>query len=599
MPNETGETHPEYPFPSVREAFPSEPAHPVLFFHPRDIGALRAKCRTGDAGLEYDKLRSSVADYLEHRPSLSSPRRDWSHQDGSHFHAWLEADQKKICLVTNAALAAVVEDDPDLVDATYEIAHEFMSWPSWAHPNLPWSVVDLRSSAALMCMAIVYDFLYDHLSVRQREEIESICWWRGLSELSSDFSPRWATTYFSNGCAVCCAGVGIAALAFAAHGHMDRDVYLDLADKCARSTWRYLDEYGNDGAWAEGLTYWEYGTGLALTYAHVLRSVTGGVIDLFKHPRMQEIGEFPLRGLLPPDRWINFGDCYSKPWITPAHLKLAQEQKDGRHLWYFQTLERYYKTNQLDIFRVLWWPDDVEPVALGFTDRSTHYPKVGWTIFRADVADPDTMIVPVKVGKTVGPHGHADVGSFLLHVGGETVICEFGMSKYGSNRVPFRETRGHNLPLVDGKGQLTDRPRAGQIERIELGEETEHLVVDLTEPYGNAALVGYRRSFTFTCPDTLLIEDRFSVQEEMAIRSQFHYRGEAALGEKTLTISSGEVALTVGVDSEQPFKLCLGQNEGLVPNVRESPDPITVPHFAVEIRVRPPGVCLSYAFRTG
>ena len=51
MPNETGETHPEYPFPSVREAFPSEPAHPFLFFHPRDIGALRAKCRTGDAGL--------------------------------------------------------------------------------------------------------------------------------------------------------------------------------------------------------------------------------------------------------------------------------------------------------------------------------------------------------------------------------------------------------------------------------------------------------------------------------------------------------------------------------------------------------------------
>jgi hypothetical protein len=586
-----------YPFPSLKESFSTEQDHPFLFFHQQDIDALRRKCRTGDAGLEYDKIRASVAEYLEHKPSLAAPRGDLSRYGKPQFDAWIETDQKRICLLTNTALAAVVEDDGDLVEATYELAHEFMSWPRWVHPQLPWMVVDLRSSTALMCMAMVYDFLYDRLTDSQRVEIESICWWRGLSELSHDFSPRWATHYSSNWCAVCCTGVGTAALAFAANGHQDQDVYFDLAEKCARATWKFLDEFGENGAWVEGLTYWEYGTGLALTFAHVLRSVTGGAVDLFQHPAMQEIGEFPLHGLLPPDRWISFGDSYSMPWITPAHLKLAQEQKDGRHLWYFNTLEPFYKTNQLDIFRVLWWPEGVDPVPVEFSEQSAHFPEVGWTIFRADVADPDAMIVPVKVGKTVAPHGHADVGTFVLHAGGKTIIREFGIPRYGPDDGRFRETNAHNLPLIDGKGQLTDRPRLGVIEHVELGGDTESLVVDLTEPYGNASLVSFRRSFTFKRPDTLLIEDHFSVNEEIEIRSQFHYSGDVVLGEKSLTVNSGEITLAFEFDSEEPYELSLGQYDDLIPNKRESAEPVTIHHFAVETRVKPSGGCLSYSFK--
>jgi hypothetical protein len=597
MGNDGKETGTPYPFPALREAIGGEEVHPYLFFRPDEIGALRAKCRTGDAGVEYDRLKADVAEYLEQKPSLASPRRDQSRYGGSCFDTWLQADQKKICLLTSAALVSVVEDNRDLVDGAYEIAHEFMSWPSWVHPQLPWLVVDLRSSTALMSMAILYDFLYDHLTVIQREEIESICWWRGLSELSKDFSPSWTTGYNSNWCAVCCTGVGTAALAFAAKGHHDRGVYLDLAEKCARATWNYLDAYGTGGAWVEGLTYWEYGTGLALTFAHVLRSATGGKVDFFQHPRMQEIGEFPLQGLLPPDRWINFGDSYSMPWITPAHLKLAQEQRDGRHLRYFQALEPYYKTNQLDIFRVLWWPEDVAPAEMSFSEQSAHFPEVGWTIFRADVSNPDAMIVPVKGGRTVEPHGHADVGTFLIHLDGQTIIREFGMPQYGAEAGRFRETRGHNLPLIDGEGQLTDRPRPGKIERIELGGGTEHLVVDLTEPYGNDALIQYRRHFTFKRPDTLVVEDHFSVSEAVTVRSQFHYSGDADLGDRSLTISSENTALAVEVESEQPFTLSLGQYEGLVPNKRESPEPITVRHFAVEATIGPPGGCLRYCFR--
>ena len=124
-------------------------------------------------------------------------------------------------------------------------------------------------------------------------------------------------------------------------------------------------------------------------------------------------------------------------------------------------------------------------------------------------------------------------------------------------------------------------------------------MVDLTEPYGTDSLVSYRRSFTFKRPDTLLIEDHFSVKEEMDVRSQFHYSGEAVLGEKTITIGSGETTLTIEVVSEEPFRLSLGQFDDLVPNRRESADPVTIHHFAVETTAKPSGCCLSYSFVIG
>lgn len=587
-----------YPFPPLSACFPEEAAHPFLFFSADDLEALRRRCRAGDVAGEYVRIREGVEEAIQEGGVPPSPRRDLCRY-GGEFEVWIRADQRSKCLVSNAALVALVEDDPEPAQRTYELAHAFMAWPSWVHPQLPWMSVDLRSSASLMTMAIVYDFLYDRLTDNQRMEIESVCWWRGLSHLAEDFQrENWATSYKSNWCAVCCAGVGIAALAFAASGHLERSRYLDLAEQCARATWRYLDAYGAGGAWWEGVTYWEYGTGLALTLAHALRSVTGGEVDLFQHPKMAEIGEFPLRAFLPPDRLINFGDCYAHPWLTPAHLKLAREQKDGRHLWFFINQQLYYRTNQLDIFRVLWWPEDVDAVPVGFAQPSVHFPEIGWVIFRDDGADPETLIAPVKIGTTLEPHGHPDVGTFLMHYGGVPLIREFGMPRYGDPAAAsFRETCGHNLPLFDGRGQLRDRPRAGRVEEIDLGGRTERLVADLTEPYGYGPLTRFTRIFTFSRPDTLTVEDRFEVCRPVTVRSQFHYEGRADVEGRRAHVQNGPVGLDVEVVSARDLQVLMGEYAGLVPNKLESPEPITIRHLAVVTEVAPPGASITCVFK--
>lgn len=578
--------------PPLRDCFPSQPEHPLLFFRAAELGDLRQTWREGGAGEEYAGIKEQVLRAIRGDGVPPSPRRDLSRYDGD-FEGWIGADQAAKCLVGNAALVALVEDDAALAQRAYDLAQAFMAWPSWVHPQLPWMGVDLRASANIMAMAILYDFLFPWLTPNQRLEIESICWARGLAQLTEDPEREsWATNHHSNWCAVCSTGVGVAALTFAATGQQDRDAYLRLADSCARNVWRYLDEYGEGGGWREGATYWGYGTGLALTFAHVLRSATDGAVDLFRHPRLADIGEFPLRLLLPPDRQVNFGDCYSHPWLTPAHLKLAQEQRDGRHLWYFQNLRQHYHTNQLDIFRVLWWPAGLEPTPIRFKRPSAHFPEIGWVVFRAD-----GLIVPVKIGTTVEPHGHADVGNFLLHWRGETLIREFGMPRYGPTATPFQETGGHNLPLFDGHGQQRDRARPGNIETVELGGPTECLTADLTEAYGYPPLRRFRRSFVFTPPDVLTVEDHFEVEAAVDLQSRLHYTGEAVIEGDTVLLRAGAASATLEIDADADFRLSLGRCDGLIPNQLESREPITVPHLEIAMDLRPPSAKLRYTFR--
>ena len=584
-----------YPFPCLADCFDARQGHPYLFFRAGQVEELRLRCGDGDAGAGYAAIRASVLDAIQTGRFPVSPPRDECRGGGAH-QRWIAADQQALNLVANSALVALVEDDPSLVEAAYAFALRRMSWPKWTHPKLPWSTVDLRSSATLMTMAIVYDLLFDHLSDDRRIELESVCWERGLARMVENLDcESWASRFDSNWCAVCCAGVAIAALAFARGGHQSSEGYLRLAEACARRLWRYFDEYEPGGAWREGLTYWAYGTGLALTLAHALRSATAGKVDCFQHPIMDSIGDFPLRCHLPPDRMVNFGDAYTHPWITPVHLKLAQERGDGRHLWFFQQHRGHYRTNQLDIFRVLWWPHGAVPQAPTMEPASMHYPRVGWTIFRSDGRDTNALIVPVKIGTTRDPHGHADVGTFIVHAGGTTFLRDLGIPLYGHpDESIFRSTAGHNLPTFDGRGQVREQPRAGKITHVDLGGPTETLVADLTEAYAYEPVRRYNRTFSFHRPDRLEVVDQLELASAVAMEARFHFEGVPSLAGRQLVLRSGQWEMCLAVETDQPCTLSLGRHENLVTVSHESASPITVPFLEVRAQLTAPSATIRY-----
>jgi len=84
-----------------------------------------------------------------------------------------------------------------------------------------------------------------------------------------------------------------------------------------------------------------------------------------------------------------------------------------------------------------------------------------WLLARTDPADPNALVLAAKGGHNQEMHNQNDVGNFVVHFGGETLIPDVGRGRYtrayfGPQRYSFfvNSSRGHSVPRPNGQEQL-------------------------------------------------------------------------------------------------------------------------------------------------
>ena len=84
-----------------------------------------------------------------------------------------------------------------------------------------------------------------------------------------------------------------------------------------------------------------------------------------------------------------------------------------------------------------------------------------WLLSRYDPADPNALVLAAKGGHNQEMHNQNDVGNFVVHVNGETLIPDVGRGRYtrayfGPQRYSFfvNSSRGHSVPRPNGQEQL-------------------------------------------------------------------------------------------------------------------------------------------------
>lgn len=70
-----------------------------------------------------------------------------------------------------------------------------------------------------------------------------------------------------------------------------------------------LDEYGPDGVYPEGATYWNYGTTFTVLTASMLESAFGRDYGLSDYPALEESALFKVLSEAPSGMYYNFADC--------------------------------------------------------------------------------------------------------------------------------------------------------------------------------------------------------------------------------------------------------------------------------------------------
>jgi hypothetical protein len=318
-----------------------------------------------------------------------------------------------------------------------------------------------------------------------------------------------------------------------------------------------------DGGSIEGVGYWNYGLMYYVTVAELLRELTGGELDLLASQRMKDIAYYPVGMALKPPIYLNFGDT---PETVDLAAGIAQRIAERTGVSELRALvgsstkpdEHSYSIAKLPIMlrQLVWWDgnDTVLPPL-----RDYVLPTVGMVKFVGE-AKGKPVVLAVTVGHNDGHHSHVDVGSFVYHIDGESLIPDAGRGKY--SKAYFRQTRydnifnnayTHNVPRIGGQMQQPGPEFGGRQQyhgtMVECGERggQKYVVVDFHTAYDLPQLTHARRTLSLD-PATgkAVVSDVFAFDgEPLPIEEAFVTWDEVSVEGDTVTITGAQSSVTV------------------------------------------------------
>ncbi|SFS69781.1 heparinase II/III family protein [Paenibacillus sp. 453mf] len=447
-----------------------------------------------------------------------------------------DSDEERIYLAT-------------LEDALWDVCGEY-TWCLTAHlpaEGDPASEVDLFAAETAEMLA---ELLYMHEDVLDRTVAERIRREVRKRVLDPVFTEKMSFFWRQadhNWSAVCAGGSGMAALLL-----MDNTDELAAAiEQVCASLESFLSGYGADGGCAEGLGYWVYGFGYYTYFAEMLRERTDGRLDLLAESHPLAIAGFPERIHLSQGVYVNFSDSREKEVLPTGLLHRLLERTGSQVVPYAAVpglLSDPVRRWAHVLRNGLWTASDTVLNAESSMKVKENTPdlhvsafdELGWWICRAQRSGADqnehkhkhehehehkqksTICgFAIKGGHNGEPHNHNDLGQFILHAGGDNIICDLGAGMYtqayfqaGRERIINISSGGHNVPIINGFMQGSGSGYRARTIRQSQNELSFEVELDLTGAYPDAGIARYTRCAQWICPPaedkaTMELTDRF------------------------------------------------------------------------------------------
>ncbi|CAG4999320.1 hypothetical protein DYBT9275_02201 [Dyadobacter sp. CECT 9275] len=301
-----------------------------------------------------------------------------------------------------------------------------------------------------LAMAIGYDWLYANLSAQARLQIREAIITKGI-EPSFDKKYNGFLGSEHNWNQVCNAGMAFGALAIAEDKPQLADSVIRRGIETIPKA--MLASFRPDGAYPEGYSYWDYGTGFNVLFISALEKSLGTDFGLSSMPGFLKTAGFVQNMVGPLGMVHNWGDSGLKTELNPTAFWFADRTKDPSLLYGQEEFMLSGKSNVGNriLPAVLIWGihtdfSKIQPPKNHVWVGQGHSP-VG--LMRTSWTNPNAIFVGFKAGSPSVNHAHMDAGSFVLDALGERWAMDFGMQNYNS-----MESKGVD---VFGKGQDAQR----------------------------------------------------------------------------------------------------------------------------------------------
>lgn len=379
-------------------------------------------------------------------------------------------------------------------------------------------------------LAIGYDWLYPLLNADQEALI------RGAI-LEMGIAPSYLTRHgwvrgHNNWNQVCHGGMVLGALAILEHEPgLAAGVIVRALDGLPYA----MRTYEPDGVYVEGPSYWEYGTEYNAMLIEVLETALGSDFGLSDASGFRKSAAFPLLMTGPTRLQFNFADCgqrsgpyigpywFARRWQDPGILyfeeqwvqKMVRGEAISRSRFFpFMLVWRDFETFPAPEHPLHWKGEGMNPVAVH---------RTSWT-------DPDAVYLAVKAGTPGAPHGHMDIGAFVLDADGLRWAVDFGAESYGALearnldiwnkrqhsdrwRIYRYHNISHNTLTVNGEEQKVNA--SAPITRFSAEAAFPYTVMDMGPVYEDQ-LARAERGFVLLPDGRVLIQDEIAAPDKAA-----------------------------------------------------------------------------------
>jgi len=511
--------------------------HPRIMTNKADLAEIKANSRTNPVVAE--ALMNTLAQADKY---ITTPVQKYDIPDGKRLLVATRNIMERLLALSSAYL---MTGDNKYADRAWLEMENCFAWSDW---NTSQHYLD--NSELLYGVSVAFDSLYDYLSDEQKQIIMDKTWEHSLKHTVDayqgiNFSGSEWRTARSNWGFVCNGAVITAVLTFGREGNAKYQPYYDYLLECALQAIEYpLMLYFPDGAWEEGMAYWEY----ALRYLTSATLVplyysTGSTYDFLTPQGVDKIVNMGLY-MQSGNFGFNFSDNADEgKKSSEAVYGFAMITNDNNLMqtWNYEmeSMDATHAARTLMWYRPSIGDSQTSASALPLDDS---FGGVEVGSMKEEWYNTNCSVVFFKGGEN-RTNSHFDSGTFCFDTMGERWSVDLGKDSYNiaggytgfaGFQLYAKRPEGHNCVVINPRADIESQYYGGQcydtkseITTIESKPRGAYSLIDLSEVY-KLDTNAYTRGFylgddrrTLTVQDEInLIENNSSIYWFMHTRAK-------------------------------------------------------------------------------
>ena len=556
------------------------------------IGVIITPCLATEL-LNFEDLRQARPRMLMLDADLNTLKSDYA-VGGQPTTRWIDALKAQADSILNQPVLQYPGPDDDILDQSRALMHRayilgFMHrWSGEAsyaerlwedlkvaalQPTWRPHVQFLSTAEMLHGFAISYDWLHHYWSESRREVLREAIVEKGLRAGISAYRgklPGYAGWDSKHNWNIVCNGALL--LAVTSILPDEKELAQEVAKEALARIPRLIGEFGKDGGWAEGPTYWGYTLNYLGTTLSALDTAWGSDFGLSSlNPGLALTGDFAMHMTSNTGLPFNFADSEKGRPRSHGLFELARR-------FHRPEFARYQALNGEGN------PRDIAALSRALHLRSEwnaypapplqkYFSGVGVWAARSSWSDPGASFIAMKAGFNGANHGHLDLGSFVLDALGHRWVHDLDKDSY--NSPGFFETseagrrwlyyairaEGHNTLVINPSADKPDQfVRAKSRTIAHESDITEaFFIVDLTDAYLPDAKRVWRGARLTDSRSRVYIQDEVNLLKPGDIVWAIHVRDPITLSsdgrEATLTTDHRRLVITLQEPLDAKFEI--------------------------------------------